>query len=131
MSHAGPDHFDVVVERDHVRGPVFWVTGAVAIVVTIVATFVASALLRAWTHGPSAAPRTTITENDSLILWTRPGLDQRAAAKESLRHYGWVDRSRGIARIPIDRAMDLVTDAAFMREELPASEVATAREKTP
>jgi hypothetical protein len=27
---------------------------------------------------------------------------------EQLNSYGWVDRSRGIARIPIERAMDLI-----------------------
>jgi hypothetical protein len=31
--------------------------------------------------------------------------DLRPAAQPSLQGYGWVDRDKGIARIPIDRAM--------------------------
>lgn len=32
----------------------------------------------------------------------------RAAQERLLRSYGWVDRERGIARIPIERAMELI-----------------------
>ncbi|MFL6514585.1 MAG: hypothetical protein ACJ8M1_06125 [Chthoniobacterales bacterium] len=36
-------------------------------------------------------------------------LDQfRAAEEEKLSSYGWVDQQHGIARIPIERAMDLI-----------------------
>jgi hypothetical protein len=35
-------------------------------------------------------------------------LSIRAAEERLLETYGWVDRRRGIVRIPIDRAMDLV-----------------------
>jgi len=31
-----------------------------------------------------------------------------AEQREALSKYGWVDQSRGIAHIPIDRAMDIV-----------------------
>jgi len=34
----------------------------------------------------------------------------RLSAKEILDSYGWVDRNAGIARIPIDKAMDLVVE---------------------
>ncbi len=33
-----------------------------------------------------------------------------AAQNEKLNSYGWVDRSNGIVRIPIDRAMDLILE---------------------
>jgi hypothetical protein len=36
----------------------------------------------------------------------RPTLQDRQRA--TLSHYQWVDRSRGLVRIPIERAMDLV-----------------------
>lgn len=32
----------------------------------------------------------------------------RAKEDDLLTHYGWVDRPKGIVRIPIDRAMDLI-----------------------
>lgn len=38
----------------------------------------------------------------------RRGPRARAADRAVLESYGWVDRERGIARIPIDVAMDLV-----------------------
>ena len=31
-----------------------------------------------------------------------------AEQRETLNKYGWVDQSRGIAHIPIDRAMDII-----------------------
>src|SRR3954468_13880450 len=34
----------------------------------------------------------------------------RAAEKEQLDRYGWVDRERGITRIPIERAMKLLSE---------------------
>jgi len=34
--------------------------------------------------------------------------DLRDAQRRELAGWGWVDRDAGIARIPIDRAMDLV-----------------------
>jgi hypothetical protein len=34
----------------------------------------------------------------------------RASQQQRLNSYGWVDRSAGIARIPIDRAIDLLTE---------------------
>jgi hypothetical protein len=58
-----------------------------------------------------AAPQ--ISENDlppQPRLQTTPALDLaqlRAAEDRHLSRYAWVDRSRGIAQIPIERAMDL------------------------
>ncbi len=38
------------------------------------------------------------------------GLAREAAARRELTRWGWVDRRRGIARIPIDRAMRIVVE---------------------
>lgn len=38
---------------------------------------------------------------------TADGAAVRAQAEEKLRDYAWVDRAGGIARIPIERAMEL------------------------
>ena len=35
--------------------------------------------------------------------------DFRGAEEKALHEYGWVDQPHGVVRIPIDRAMDLVT----------------------
>jgi hypothetical protein len=33
--------------------------------------------------------------------------------RQTLESYGWVDRSAGVARIPIERAMDIVADRGW------------------
>jgi len=46
-------------------------------------------------------------------LETAPVLDQRAvraAEDETLNSYGWVDQSKGVVRIPISRAIDLLAE---------------------
>lgn len=52
------------------------------------------------------------------------GLVASAVAHRSLERYGWVDRDRGIARIPIDRAIDWVVDDA-LGGPLPSPDPAT------
>ncbi|HTL66053.1 MAG TPA: hypothetical protein VL200_00180 [Lacunisphaera sp.] len=51
----------------------------------------------AFPPGPAEAPE---------VVQVRRRLE--AAAAERLRQYGWVDRPAGVARIPLQRAMDLV-----------------------
>jgi hypothetical protein len=54
-------------------------------------------------YGPKAPP--------SPRLQTEPRHDlekMRAAEDETLHGYGWVDRSAGRVRIPIERAMELI-----------------------
>ena len=34
----------------------------------------------------------------------------RAAEEQALSSYGWVDRSKGVVRIPIERAIDLIVE---------------------
>jgi hypothetical protein len=44
-------------------------------------------------------------------LQTTPRLDLEAireAEERTLRSYGWVDQSKGVVRVPIDQAMDLL-----------------------
>ena len=44
-------------------------------------------------------------------IYAEPNLDVRmvrAQQLEVLNSYGWVDREKGVARIPIDRAMEMV-----------------------
>ena len=57
--------------------------------------------------GPAADPL-----ERSLVERTRGGLDLRARQRAALESYGWVDRDAGVARIPIDRAIDLTVERA-------------------
>jgi hypothetical protein len=62
--------------------------------------------------GPPASPfAETQTLPPSPRLQVEPALDLkqlRQGEDEKLNSYGWVDQKAGIARIPIDRAMDLL-----------------------
>jgi hypothetical protein len=55
-------------------------------------------------------------------LITQPGADfssMRAAEKEFLSSYGWVDRDKGIAHIPIGEAIDILAQKG-LRARAPA-----------
>jgi len=59
-------------------------------------------------------------------LQVRPVQDLKQlqqAENERLNSYGWVDQKAGIARIPIDRAMDLLAEKGLpVREAAPPKE---------
>jgi hypothetical protein len=117
------DEFVPRVEDDHVSSKRLWVTTVVAACVVVIALFVADRMMRA-AEGPASAassasppraPNQIGIVEQTLIRDTRRGLDERATQQESLAHFRWVDRAHGVAGIPIDQAMDLVADPAFMR----------------
>jgi len=123
MSPAEPhDPLAPRTEKDDVPARRIWLTGAVTVAVIVASVITADLLrkgdLRGDAHGHSPAPvplqaseQIGIVEQ-TPILDARRGLDERAPQKESLRHFGWIDRAHGVARIPIERAMDLVADPA-------------------
>ena len=57
---------------------------------------------------PPTAPTTIGTIEQTLILSEGRGTRERAVGRTQLDALEWVDRDAGIARIPIERAMDLV-----------------------
>jgi hypothetical protein len=57
---------------------------------------------------PSSAPAQIGILEQTSIEDTRRGIDLEREQRAKLEHYGWVDRDHGVARIPIDRAIDLV-----------------------
>jgi hypothetical protein len=59
---------------------------------------------------PARAPAEIGHVEQSLVESTRRGLDAREKQRETLTHYAWVDRARGVARIPIDRAIELTVE---------------------
>lgn len=68
-----------------------------------------------WRLFPAApndtAITTTATKFPSPVLQTDPRHDLQvfeAAQMRQLTSYGWVDRSKGIVHVPIDRAMETV-----------------------
>jgi hypothetical protein len=59
---------------------------------------------------PARAPAEIGHVEQSLVESARRGLDAREEQREALTHYAWVDRARGVARIPIDRAIELTVE---------------------
>jgi hypothetical protein len=57
---------------------------------------------------PGAAPRELGALLQTLIRSDTSAADQRTRDRQRLTEYGWVDQSRGLVRIPIARAMQIV-----------------------
>lgn len=77
--------------------------------------------------GPPASPfAETQAAPPAPRLQVRPVQDLkqlRQAEDERLNSYGWVDQKAGVARIPIDRAMDLLAQKGLpVREAAPTKE---------
>ena len=51
--------------------------------------------------------------------------DARKAATQELNSYAWVDKGKGIARIPIDRAMELTLRDLASKKPAPANPIQT------
>jgi hypothetical protein len=51
--------------------------------------------------------------------------DARNAAAQELKSYAWVDKGKGIARIPIDRAMELTLHDLASKKPAPANPIET------
>jgi len=49
----------------------------------------------------------------------------RDEAAKALTTYGWIDKKKGIAHIPIDRAMELAVAELAQRKPAPAGPIAT------
>jgi hypothetical protein len=113
------------VEGDAIAGRAFWGSMASAAAAVVAAVLVSFALLRAWAPDRPRAPRLVMPAElgvveQTLILDTRRGLDDKARQRESLRHYGWMDSEHRVAKLPIERAMDLVVDPDFMQRAFAA-----------
>jgi hypothetical protein len=73
-------------------------------------------LLWTWTAGrPSPGAQIDPAAQRQILGWTDPTEELRLvnqAADARLHGYGWMDRERGIVRIPIERAMELIVQEA-------------------
>lgn len=121
MSTHEPETPQLLRAEDHVDAPRVRRVAIGSVVVFLVALVVAAGLLatfargdvgRAFGAGPAASAAPVGTVERSLVLATKRGLDLRAAQRDALGRWGWVDRNAGIARIPIERAMEIVAEDA-------------------
>ena len=116
--HAPPvtDNPGVLHETSDVdlRRIAFWSVGLIVLVAVTLAFLIwlfghfnnrENRLGRATAELPAQAPETAAPR---LQLSPRSDLAQMRAAEEKILHsYGWVDKQKGVVRIPIERAMEL------------------------
>lgn len=55
----------------------------------------------------------------------------REEAAKALNTYGWIDKNKGIARVPIERAMELTTAELAQQKPAPAGPIATPEPQAP
>ncbi len=111
----GAGHGAVRSEEDRISTGKVVAVGVGSLVLFLLASLVTSAYhqVRHGEHGPFPIPpevgqsKIGIVEQQQFDLAVR-GERDRAARVEHLGSYGWVDRSTGVAHVPIDLAMDLV-----------------------
>src|SRR6266404_7224606 len=55
----------------------------------------------------------------------------RDEATKTLTTYGWIDKNKGVAHIPIDRAMELTVAELAQKKPAPAGPIVTPAAQTP
>ena len=124
LGNQPPPHFDESLREGHepLTINVRWlVIGAIGILLVL---FGSMALMYWLTV--SVARRPHLSAEDAPVEWTQqnlppdPHVDPNQAHElkqlteanqELLNSYGWIDRRQGIARIPVDRAIELLAES--------------------
>ena len=89
---------------------VILVTGILVVAVSLaVVTVWIGGRLHVATSIRGPAPQRISRVYQTLIGATHDAQDRKAAAERDLTSYHWVDRQRGLVRIPIERAFELMT----------------------
>jgi len=101
-------------ETADVDGRRIWQTAAALAATIVAAGFIASGVL-AFFHHETGRPLSPINPPPATMasppLQSAPALDLAALREQKramLNQYRWIDRDKGIVRIPIERAMSLL-----------------------
>jgi hypothetical protein len=92
-----------------------WITGGVLASV-VAGTFLVILGLMAWLEATPARSREMQAESNADAKmdpdWNVPPQLQQLRTKEQqfVNTYGWVDQPAGVARIPLDRAFEIITE---------------------
>lgn len=122
MSEKLPFDFEVHQEEDLVATRSVLKIGIVAVVIGAVGVFFAGLVVAcgagalkpsfAGPQGPRASHPEMSHIEQTPIRDTQRGIDLRTAQRRELEGWGWVDRDAGLAKIPIEQAMDIVVREA-------------------
>ena len=109
-------------EEDKVPSRQIIAVGALSLVVFIVGSVAAGLGMQAMRHsvnpeGPAAMPAAAGTPKigmveQRLFEHSNMGVAWRERQQRRLATFGWVDKQKGIAHIPIDQAMEMVEKGA-------------------
>lgn len=108
-------------EAPSVNVRAIWLAG-VALVVTIVVSLVLMDLLMSYLSAGAEPPKEAMAPVAMPLAGTAPPLNpdqsaelQALRVKESawLHQYAWIDEPAGVARIPIDRAMEIISQSGL------------------
>jgi hypothetical protein len=94
----------------------------------IVCLFVLFGLIVLAVIGPS--PRTTDYEETRATKRMEKLKTLREESQKELTTYAWVDKNKGVARIPIDRAMEVTVADLAQKKPAPAGPIATPAAQT-
>lgn len=114
-AHPEQGHHDVRSEEDRISSGKIVGVGVAALVVFFIGSLAAISYLRAREAEHVGPPipaeigqnKIGLVEQQIFELAVR-GERDRAARRQRLGSYGWVDREAGVVHLPIDRAMELV-----------------------
>ena len=95
----------------------------------IVCLFVLFGLIVLAVIGPS--PRTSDYEEGRAKKRMEKLKALREETQKDLTTYAWVDKNKGVARIPIDRAMEVTVADLAQKKPAPAGPIATPAAQTP
>lgn len=116
------ESFPVRQASDRVKKGAIVLVATVGVLVTLFASAIPAWMLERrslfWLDAPARASDTTVAPReinivDQTLFGSRDGLDAprgRKWQRDALESYGFRDRERGLAHIPIERAMELVVE---------------------
>jgi hypothetical protein len=113
---------DVRAERADIDARAIAITGVVLMLTILCVVGASYGLLAVW-NAKFAGPNAPLDFSmRGAVLESAPQLDRAqfdAEKRKLIQGYGWVDRAGGIARIPVDAAMDLLVqrDAGATKRE--------------
>ncbi len=122
MSQQLPFDFEVHQEEDLVATRRLLKVAVVSLLVGALAVFFGGLVVACSTgalqpsfagpRGPRASSPQMSRVEQTPIRDTRRGIDLRNEQLRDLESWGWVDREKGVAKIPIEQAMDVVVREA-------------------
>src|ERR1043165_4689362 len=101
-----PDEAAFDYERTDIRsGGIAWLSAGLALFVVAIPLLMPFVFPQSMQHRTPSAPPAMAAEAPHLEISPRENLRSFERSQAEFADYGWTDRSRGVVRIPVNRAM--------------------------